>query len=93
VLTRRLVIDVPISTCVGCGTQAEGEFTYATGNGGISAPTVNLNPPAGWVALEPQSRLPEGKFPRTFAICASCYEKGPRYGDVPTRATFEAAPA
>jgi hypothetical protein len=92
VTTRRLVIEVPISTCVACGEKAEGHVTHVFGNDDGTA-AVDIDPPAGWIRLQPHSRLPEGIYPRTFDICAGCYADGPANGSRRTRATFEAVPA
>jgi hypothetical protein len=92
VITRRLVIEVPISTCIGCGKQAEGHVTHVFGNDDGTA-DVEVDAPAGWVKLEPRSRLPDGIRRRMFDICAGCYADGPPNGTHSARATFEAVPA
>jgi hypothetical protein len=86
------VIDVPISTCIGCGKEAEGHVTHAYGNDDGTA-SVDVDPPTGWVALEPRSRLPDGVRRRLFDICAACYSAGAADGSRTARATFEAVPA
>jgi hypothetical protein len=89
--TRQLVIEVPISTCIRCNTEGEGAVQHIYGSssarGGVEA---YVDPPPGWVRLAHCDRLPDGKAPRQFDICGSCYELGPENGSRVARATFEA---
>jgi hypothetical protein len=92
-MTRRLVVDIPQLVCIGgCGAAADGVVSYVDVCQGSGPPRVHLLPPVGWVQLQVE-RPPERQPARTFAICASCYQRGSEHGAVSTTAAIEVTPS
>ena len=91
IVQRRLVVEIPHVTCIGCKLTAPGALhhIYTDGTGGLNA---DIKPPAGWTRLIAADRVPDGQPNREFAVCPSCYQAGAAWGARCVPAAFEVLP-